>query len=242
MHTKLLIVSVFFSALVTVSPNEADAYDITGGSAWANRVGPGLSFSLGLNGCLRDQCDDEWDTGVSIGSTVGIYYRAIPNLVIFIETHIGHIPVDAEEEFPFLDVDNDNGMVLQVTGGAEFHIPLTGWVAPYFGFGMGYAYAGVWGEIDRPVGGNDDFHFSLHGIDFQLRFGADFYPFSRVPNFSLGPIFLMSFPYWPKACREVDSIDDGDRECDDVDDMDLFFDDDETPFIFYFGISGRYGF
>ncbi|MCP4679679.1 MAG: porin family protein [Deltaproteobacteria bacterium] len=237
---------VFFAAafivVISVLPVSASAFDITGGAPWQARVGPGLNFSLGLNGCLRDFCDDTLDTSVSIGATAGFFYRIIPNLVVFGEIHTGHIPTDiGDTVFGFgADVDSDNGFAFQLTGGAEFHLPLAGWVAPYMGFGMGFAYLRVGGEVDYPGNENEDFHGSLKGLDFQLRFGADFYPFSRVPNLSLGPILNVGMPLWLEQC-----IDDGDdEECDDPDDFPepWEIDDDDTPFIVFFGVQMRYGF
>jgi len=240
---------IFFAAafvvIVSMLPFSANAFDITGGAPWQARVGPGLSASVGINGCLRDYCDDAWDTGASIGATVGFFYRIIPNLVVFAEIHTGHIPADFDGNRwgGWADVDNDNGLAFQVTGGAEFHLPLAGWVAPYMGFGMGFAYLGVWGEVDDLPGDQDgDFHGSLRGLDFQLKFGADFYPFSRVPNLSLGPVFNLGLPYWIKGCWKQDFGPDDDEECDDVDDEPFDIDDDETPFILYFGVLLRYGF
>lgn len=222
-------------AFLVAAPSGAVAFDITGGPVWQNRVGPGISFSLGLNGCMREYCDDEWDTGVSIGATVGFLYRIIPNLVVFADIHTGHIPVDYESP---VDVDNDNAFVFQITGGAEFHLPVTGWLSPYFGFGMGFAYLGVWGEFD--LQDNPEFHGSLRGLDFQLRTGADFFPFSRLPSFSLGPAIYWSLPYWITMCQESD-LDDG-EECDDPEDMVPENLDDDLPFILYFGIAGKYTF
>ncbi len=237
MQMRKAISVLCFVAFIIGTPRTALAFDVTGGSTWQDRVGPGISFSVGLNGCARDYCDDVWDTGVSIGATVGFFWRIIPNLVVFGEMHTGHIPADADRFYRLGEVDNDNAFAFQATAGAEFHLPLTGWVAPFAGFGMGFAYLGLWGEYDTVIS-DEEFHNSLRGLDFQLRFGADFYPFSRVSSLSLGPVFFFGLPYWTNACWEVD----GDRECDDPDDLPFDIDDDDTPFIIYIGVGMRYGF
>ncbi len=239
MKIKKAISTLCFAAFIIGMPSAALAFDITGGPAWRNRVGPGLSFGLGLNGCARDYCDRDLDTGASIGATFGFFWRIIPNLVVFGELHTGHIPADMDRYAGIWDVDNDNVFAFQATGGAEFHLPLTGWVAPYAGFGMGFAYLGIWGDFD--IDNDEEFHGSLRGLDFQLRFGADFYPFSRVPSLSLGPVFYFGLPYWVKACWEQE-FGDGDRECDDPDDEPFDLDDDDTPFIVFIGVGMRYGF
>ena len=71
-----------------------------------------------------------------------------------------------------------------------------------------------------------------------MRFGADFYPFSRVPALSLGPALFWSLPLWITMCRE----DEDDEECDDPDDMVPENLDDDLPFILYFGIMGKWMF
>jgi hypothetical protein len=239
MLSKKMLVATLFIVFSVAAPLKAHAFDVTGGQVWHNRVGPGLSFSLGLNGCLRDYCDDVWDTGASIGSTVGFFYRIIPNLVVFADLHTGHIPVDYDSP---VDVDKDNGFVFQATGGAEFHLPVTGWVAPFAGFGMGFAYLGVWGKYD--IQNSPEFHGSLRGLDFQLRFGADFFPFSQAPSLSIGPVLYWSIPHWITMCSKDERI--NYDECDDPDDMldNAFLNnyDDDLPFILYFGVAGKYKF
>ncbi|MDJ0765467.1 MAG: hypothetical protein QNJ97_20975 [Myxococcota bacterium] len=240
MNAKKNIFILMISLLLTVLPSAGAAFDVTGGHTWYNRTGPGLSFSLGINGCAREYCDDVWDTGASIGATLGFFYRVIPNLVIFADIHTGHIPVDYDSGLPFGvgDLDDDNAFVFQATAGAEFHLPITGWLAPYAGFGMGFAYMGVWGDIE----GGGDLHGSLRGVDFQLRFGADFFPFSRIDNLSFGPALYFGLPYWSKMCYEVESDLVNNDDCDDPDDMVGDDYDDELPFIVYFGIMGKYHF
>jgi hypothetical protein len=237
MSSKKTFLAVLFFVGFYVWAQKANAFDMTGGQVWRDRVGPGLSFSLGINGCAREYCDDVWDTGASIGATVGFLYRIIPNLVVFVDIHTGHIPTDFDSGDSALDVDHDNGFAFQVTGGAEFHLPITGWLAPYGGFGMGFAYLGVWGEYDLPD--NPEFHSSLRGLDFQMRFGADFFPFSRVPNLSMGPALFLGLPFWITMCSESDN---SDEECDEPDDMVGNIYDDDLPFIVYFGVMGKYMF
>jgi hypothetical protein len=229
---------LIFVGFVNVLPRAADAFDITGGRPWADRTGPGVTLSLGFNNCLDEYCDDVWDTALSIGSHVGFYYQIIPNAAIYVDVHMGHIRSDMDGR------DDDSGFMFQSNAGGEFHLPITGWVAPYFGFGIGFAYVGVWGDVTRPgFLPNDDFHHALFGFNFDLKFGANFYPFSRLPTFGLGPIFRFGFPIWTKACGEYNGVD----ECDDIDELNVGFnpmgiDDDDDPVLFFFGVNAKYGF
>ena len=239
-----VINSIILMTILLATPTATKAFDVTGGRAWEDRVGPGLTVSIGLNGCARGYCDEVWGTGASFGSTVGFYWRVIPNLVIFGDSHFGHIPVDVRHSRYFRDWDvyHETGFVFQTTGGAEFHLPITDWVAPYAGMGIGFAYLGMWGD-DYTHRVHRGFHYSLRGIDFQMRFGADFYPFKKVPQLGIGPLLQVGIPAWITACYEQDW--DGYKRCDDPDSLalgDIRVRDGYSPIIVYFGAGMRYGF
>lgn len=239
-----IIYSIILATLLLAAPKSSEAFDITGGRPWDERVGPGISLSVGGNGCSRGYCDDVWGTGVSFGSTVGFYWRVIPNLVVFGDFHFGHMPINIHHSpyFRDWDVHNETGFVFQTTGGAEFHLPITAWVAPYAGMGIGFAYLGMWAD-DYRHRDHRGFHYSLRGIDFQMRFGADFYPWRRVPNLAIGPLLQVGIPAWVTACWEQDW--DGAHQCDDPDARvhgDMRVRDGYSPIIVYLGAGMRYGF
>jgi hypothetical protein len=227
--------------LVTLAPKQSSAFDITGGSVWENRVGPGIAVGLGLNGCVDGICRRDWGTRYSIGGIVGFHYRLIPNVVVFGDIHAGHIGVDYD--YAQWDVEKDNGFIFEVNAGGEFHVPITGWLAPYAGFGIGWAYVGSWAHTS-----NNDYHFRFTGLDLQPRIGADFFPFSQVENLSLGLALFLSFPVWIRACAE----DDGDQECnhpDEADDINAGPINlvpsnrrDDLPKLVFFGILAKYWF
>jgi len=235
MAKKKIVTAITFSLLMLTFTQNAGAFDVTGGMTWQDRTGPGFGAALGINGCTRDWCDD-WDTTASIGTVLEFFWRVIPNVVIFFDLHIGHIPADADAFF----VDDDDVMALQLTTGAEFHLPVAAWVAPYIGLGFGYAFWGVWGESDVMGLMSEDFYLGLHGVDFQLRFGADFYPFSSMHNLAIGPALYVGMPYWVEMCIDIDK---GIDECDEPDDM-MGYDTDQEdlPIIVFFGGMLRYGF
>ncbi len=230
MKMKKIAAIAFAVLAVTLVVETGQAFDITGGSAWRRRTGPGLSFGLGLNNCLRDICSDNdyLDTRASIAAMIGFFYRIIPNLVIYVDVQTGHVGVNAR------GADDDNAFMFHASAGGEFHLPLTGWVAPYTGFGMGFAYLGAWWKI-----AGDDYHVALLGLNFDLKIGADFFPFSSVPNLSLGPIFRFGFPVWITGCQDEEYWED---KCDDVDDIGYFDDEDDRPHLFFTGVIGRYKF
>ena len=242
-NSMRILYTTLFLTFLLAAPKTSQAFDVTGGRVWEDRVGPGIGVSLGLNGCAGDYCDRVWGTGAGFGSTVGFYWRVIPNLVVFGDFHFGHLSVHAADPyFREWDVHNENGFVFQTTGGAEFHLPITNWVAPYAGMGIGFAYLGVWGD-DYRHRDYRGFHYSLRGVDFQLRFGADFYPFRKVPNLGLGPMLHVGIPAWITACWEEDW--DGVHRCDDPDSFvhgDIRFREGYSPAIVYFGAGMRYGF
>ena len=243
MRMRHSVVIAIFVAFFTFFPKPGEAFDVTGGRVWENRVGPGIFFSLGFNGCAKDYCHYVWDTGPSAGTTVGFFWRVIPNLVIFGDFHFGHISVDASHYPYFRDwrIVDDEGFVFQTTGGAEFHLPLANWVAVHSGLGLGFAYFGVWGD-DLSQPGNRRFHYSYRGFDFQMRFGADFYPFVRVKNLGIGPILNVGIPAWITACydHEWDNF----HGCEDPDKLNqaMRINRGDSPIIIYFGIAMKYGF
>lgn len=231
-------IAALLMILATFAPKQSSAFDITGGSVWQNRVGPGIGVGLGLNGCGDGICRRDWGTRYSIGGTVGFHYRLIPNIVIFGDIHTGHFAVDWDQQG--MDVDKDNGFIFEVVAGAEFHVPITGWVAPYAGLGMGWAYVGSWVHQENP---DHDHHFRFTGFDFQVRIGADFFPFPSAPNISLGPALLMSFPIWIRSCAETDD----NQECshpDEADEFELVDPNrrDDLPKLAFIGILAKFWF
>jgi hypothetical protein len=211
-------------------------WSITGGKAWEDRVGPGVMLALGGNTCTDDYCDDTLDVKLigSFGSTIGFYYRLIPNLVFFADLHFAYMNTDYTDL-----LKDDRGFLFQVTGGAEFHAPFTGWFEAYLGAGVGFALLRAKGNT---LSGDFKRVESLRGVNIEMKIGADVYPFSRVPTLGMGPLFKMGFAIWPTACVEMD----GDRWCDSPDVVSEQDDDmgdvDETPFIIFIGLSAKYGF
>ena len=232
---RVVCLTAILFLLTSVSVSEAQrsmGWEITGGSAWEERVGPGLMLAIGGNDCTDDYCDDYHRTNFlgSIAGTVGFFYRIIPNVAVFVDLHTGYV----NSHWP--DINNDHGFLFQTIGGGEFHVPITGWVDAYVGFGMGFAYLGFWGEHRRS---DADIHRSLKGVDFELRTGSDFYPFSRVPTRGVGPFFRLGMVYWASACLEDDAR--NYDECDSPDDLGNVFDND-LPFLVLFGAAIKYGF
>lgn len=209
----------------------AEAWEFTGGAPWQNRVGPGIMLGMGGNSCTGETCDDfDIEFGGSFGATVGFFYRVIPNLSLFADVHFGYLNSDIDL------LDDDSGFLFQGIAGAELHIPLTDWLDTYLGLGLGYAYLAGNGES-----GSADGHLDLKGFDFELRFGTDVYPFSRVPTLGAGLLFRFGMPVWLEACQEIDTPFGDSSRCDDPDEF-AWFDDDEPPFLVHFGMALKYGF
>lgn len=172
-------------------------YELRGGPVWEDRVGPGIYGTIGGNGCGKDFCKKDWDARFwgSYGSTVGFYYRFIPNFVLLGEFHFGYMNTHNKR------LSDDTGFLFQSTVAGEFHAPILNWFGIYGGFGIGYAYLGTW--ADNPTDPHlDKFHTALHGINFEFRTGCDFYPFERVPNLGFGPFMRVGVPLWLKMCHE----------------------------------------
>jgi hypothetical protein len=204
-------------------------WTLDGGAAWRERVGPGLYAGLGGAACDDHWCEGDWDSDLfgSLDAMVGFFYRIRPNWVIFFDVSTGLLPASVH------GVDNDHGFLFTTVGGFEFHIPVTGWLDTYAGFGIGFAFLRFSGEIDAT---DTEIKQTLLGVDFELRTGATLYLFSRAPGLGLGPYYQLGLTAWPTYC-----YDDGDNdECDDVDD-DLI-DEDDLPFVHQVGIELRYGF
>lgn len=225
---RVLIISAVLAVLA--ASVESRAWSIRGDRIWAQRTGPGVSFSMGLNNCTDDYCDDFWDTNTSIGAFVGFYYQIITNAAVYVDIHTGHLGVDMDGR------NDDAGLMFHVSGGGEFHVPIVGWASAFTGFGIGFAYLGAWTEWDRVGDDDEEEHFALFGFNFDLKFGGLFYPFSRVPHLGFGPILRFSIPKWIRHCY------DNFREAggrDDCSEPEEFRDDDDLPRMVYFGIMGR---
>ncbi len=217
------------------SAQESIGWSLTGGKSWEERVGPGLMLAIGGNDCTGDYCDDQLDTRLlgSFGTTLGGFYRIIPNLVVFFDFHVAYMNTDYSTM-----LRDDRGFLFQLTGGAEFHAPFTGWFEAYAGLGFGYALLRAKGE--RLTDGAKRVE-SLRGVNFEFKIGADVYLFSRVPTLGFGPLFRLGFTIWPTACVHED----GQSVCDNPDTLgerdDMAYVD-ETPFLVFIGLAARYGF
>jgi hypothetical protein len=233
---RALLALGFFGVLLVAAPTAAGPDIVlspTGGPVWAMRTGPGVGGVLGINQCFRDYCNHHWDTLASISATGMFIYRIMPNLAVFVDVHIGHLGADSQY------YKNDQGVVFGATGGAEFHLPIGGWFDPYVGFGMGYAFLGLFGEMENvPWLSDIEAKNKLHGLNFEMRFGADFFLLGNVPTFSLGPQFRIGFPLWLTHCWERGDLDD----CVQREDFEPRLDGDDSPFLFHFGVAAKYGF
>jgi hypothetical protein len=199
---------------------------------WQARTGPGLYAGLGGVACDDDWCDDRWDSqlGGSIDATIGFFYRIKPNWVVFFDLSTGLLPSSAP------GMDDDHGFLLRSVAGAEFHIPVTGWLDTYAGLGLGFAFLRFRGEVEA-LNNDYDYKESLLGVDIELRTGATVYLFSRVPGLGLGVYYRLGLTAWPTACVDNDA----DDKCDDADDM-VQGRDDDLPFLHQVGVELRYNF
>ncbi len=223
----------------------SDSWVLTGGPPWEARVGPGVMLAVGGNDCTDELCGDALDTSFfgSIGGTAGFFYRIVPNLVVVLDVHFGHVNTDmisdtGQSEYELKD---DSGFLFQAVAGAEFHGPITGWLDTFVGLGIGFAYleaSGKYGVSDA----DGDLLLSFRGLDFELRTGVDVYPLSAVPTLGMGVFFRLGMVYWPKTCIEHDSNVFADRnECRSPDDAD-WLDDEDLPFLVHLGFAFKYVF
>ncbi|MCP4679563.1 MAG: hypothetical protein GY854_29545 [Deltaproteobacteria bacterium] len=223
----------------------SDSWVLTGGPPWEARVGPGIMLAVGGNDCTNDLCDDVLDTSFfgSIGGTAGFFYRIIPNLVVLLDVHLGHVNTDMISDTgpDEHDLEDDRGFLFQAVTGAEFHGPITGWLDTYIGLGIGFAYLKASGKYNNDDA-DGDLLLSFRGLDFELRTGVDVYPFSAIPTLGMGVLFRLGMVYWPKACIEHNSDTFMDQdECRNPDNAD-WLDDEDLPFLVHLGFAFRYGF
>lgn len=204
-------------------------WQLDGGEPWKQRVGPGLYAALGGVGCGDDEfCHDHhgWHSHMigSLDGIIGFQYRIIPNVVVFFDVSTALLPSSAD------GYGNDHGFLFRTVGGAEFHVPIIGWLEAYAGFGIGFAFLRFRGEQDN----NNDalVKDTLLGVDFELRTGATVYLFSKAPGLGFGPYYRAGLVFWPTACHDVE----GDEHCDDPHDQD------DLPFLHHVGIELRYVF
>jgi len=225
---RIVAVLAVVGALLLSLPASAGNWQLDGGEPWAQRVGPGLYAGLGGVGCGDDHfCHDHdaWHSSLigSLDGTIGIFWRIIPNLVVFIDASTALLPASAR------GMADDHGFLFRTVGGAEFHVPIMGWIEAYGGFGIGFAFLrfrGELGQLDQTV------RDTLLGVDFELRTGVTIYPFSRAPGLGFGPYYRAGLVYWPTVCHDVD----GDEHCSDPDDQD------HLPFIHHVGLELRLNF
>ncbi len=239
-----LIAAAVFLISSPLAAEQSTKWTLTGGPVWEKRTGPGLTLALGGNTCTDDLCDSDLDVNLfgSFAGTFGFMYRVIPNLVVYGDINTAYINTNADWA---PNLDNDKGFLFQLIVGAEFHVPFTGWLDAYLGLGFGYALLRA--KADNTVT-NWEQAISLRGIDFEMKVGADVYPFSRIPTLALGVLFRMGFATWPTIC-----LWDGDdmRRCGDPDSLQVVGANDqwnagtaidETPFLIFIGINMRYTF
>ena len=242
MSTVALVAVVFAAA-----PGRAaeSGWTLTGGRVWERRTGPGASLAIGGTSCTGDFCDQTLDVNLfgSFAGTLGFMYRIIPNVVVFLDLNTSYINTDMAD-----DMQDNKGFLFQAVAGGEFHLPITGWLDAYLGFGVGYALLrakahhvyssasgiGEWDEV-----------LSYRGVDLEMKLGGDVYPFSRLPTLSLGVLFRMGFAIWPTACIDQG----GDKTCTDPE-SDFYRESppdgwsqvSETPFLVFIGLTAKYTF
>ena len=120
---RIVAGSAVVGALLLSLPAAAGNWQLDGGEAWRQRVGPGLYAGLGGVGCGEDHfCNDHdaWDSSLigSLDGTVGFFWRIIPNVVVFIDLSTALLPASAR------GMDSDRGFLFRTVGGAEFHVPM----------------------------------------------------------------------------------------------------------------------
>ena len=230
--TGLVFVAIFTFAL------QAAAWKPGGGAIWKKRTGFGLIAGIGSVMLTDDYYDDHWDQEFfgSIGATIGVFYRLSPMVVFFIDFNTTYLRLDSSH------YDDDRGVLAQVTGGAEFHFPIIGWLDAYVGGGIGHAFVLANGERDRPHQNDDEFTFRAHALNFEMRTGATLYFFSKAPKLGLGPYFRLGIPLWLRACVDGDNMEESCASRDDFDEPEIGIDEDDLPFIFHFGGELRYTF
>jgi hypothetical protein len=258
MRTGLAIAAaaLLLAASASAAAEEASAsasWSLTGGEAWEGRTGFGVMLGVGGVDCTKDFCDDTWDTKFfgSIEGLIGVYYRLIPNLSVFLDFGFAHLNTGFNE---VPDADDGKGFLFHFVGGAAFHAPITGWMDAQLGFGLGFAYLGfetdVAYESAALAGERAQVSTTHKGVDFELRFAVDVYLFSAAPTFAVGPYFKLGMPYWVEACydsQRADIFGNGDA-CGKPDDLQK--DDattqswhwDEKPFLIHFGLAAKYTF
>jgi hypothetical protein len=217
------------------SADDGIGWRIDGGEPWQNRVGPGVQLAIGGNTCTDDFCDSTMDVKFfgSFGSTVGFFYRIIPNVVAFGDLHFGYIRTNYDG-----GLEKDRGFLFQFTLGGEFHAPITGWLDAYLGLGLGYALLRFKGETDAW----GEQVLSYRGLNIELKIGADVYPLSSLPTFGVGLQFRYGFAAWIRACVKYEDDDEfycSKPEVQEAEGMDNIAQD---PFLIFFGIAARYGF
>jgi len=206
-------------------------WQLDGGEPWRARVGPGLYAGLGGVGCGDgDLCRDHhgWNSSLfgSLDGIIGFQFRIIPNVVIFFDVSTALLPARSHA------YNHDHGFLFRTVGGAEFHVPIMGWLEAYAGFGIGFAFLRFMGveEADEDI----EFKQTLMGVDFELRTGATVYLFSKAPGLGFGPYYRAGLTVWPTLCNETD----GDEHCDDPDEVHAH----DLPFLHHLGIELRYVF
>ena len=236
---SIVALVALISAAVPAGAAEG-GWTLTGGKVWERRTGPGASLAIGGTSCTGDFCDQTLDVNLfgSFAGTFGFMYRIIPNVVVFLDLNTSYINTDMADDMP-----DNKGFLFQAVAGGEFHLPITGWLDAYLGFGVGYALLRAkahntqvdWDEV-----------LSYRGVDLEMKLGGDVYPFSRLPTLSLGVLFRMGFTIWPKACIEQD----GERTCADPE-SDFYSEGNapagwyqvyETPFLVFIGLTAKYTF
>ncbi len=241
MRTFLKIAA--FCCVITLSMSASAqrqvAFDITGGPAWQLRTGPGVMLTLGGNTCLREYCDEVWDTGFfgSFGASYGFFYRIIPNAVAFAELHTGYIHTEREIDPLGNPLRDDGGFLFQLTVGGEFHLPVTGWLDPYAGLGIGFAHLGLDAEYKDQK--NDTIKDSFNGFNFEMRVGVDVYPISSLPTLGVGPQMRLGLVAWPDqgVCSDNDLTGLEDQCGNDSAAVGA-----DRPFLFHLGLAAKYGF
>ena len=184
---SIVAAAAIAGALLFSWPTSAAKWQLDGGEPWRQRVGPGLYAGLGGVACGEDDfCHDHhtvWDSSMigSLEGIIGFQYRIIPNVVVFFDMSTALLPSSRAH------YDSDRGFLFRTVAGAEFHVPIIGWLEAYAGFGIGFAFLRFRGEEDNNNGA--EHKDTLLGVDFELRTGATVYLFSKAPGLGFGPYY-----------------------------------------------------